>query len=64
MPRSDFVTTGLTLSGYRIVQEIGIATGIVAAVRRNRWPDLSLSMAAFVGISSPAFLTALLGLYV
>jgi uncharacterized protein YbjQ (UPF0145 family) len=33
MPRSDFVTTGFSLAGYRITQEIGVATGIVVRSR-------------------------------
>jgi peptide/nickel transport system permease protein len=43
---------------------VGIAGGIVGAVRRNSGLDLVLSIVAFFGISSPAFLTALVGLYV
>lgn len=42
----------------------GIATGVVGAVRRNGPTDIGLSVAAFLGISSPAFLTALVGLYI
>jgi peptide/nickel transport system permease protein len=41
----------------------GIATGIVSAVRRNSLADLSLSVLAVTGISSPPFLSALVGLY-
>jgi len=50
-------------TGIIIASIIGIATGIWGAVRRNGPPDVSLSVAAFVGLSSPVFLTALLGLY-
>lgn len=50
-------------AGLAIAIVLGIAGGIVSAVRRNRWPDISLSILSFIGISSPAFLTALLGLY-
>lgn len=42
----------------------GIAGGIISAVRRNSGLDIGLSVVAFFGISSPAFLTALVGLYV
>ncbi|MCC7319631.1 MAG: ABC transporter permease [Rubellimicrobium sp.] len=42
---------------------LGIPAGIIGAVRRNSPTDLGLSALAFVGISSPAFLTALLGLF-
>lgn len=43
---------------------VGIATGIVSAVRRNSFADLSFSVLALTGISSPAFLSALIGLYI
>lgn len=43
---------------------IGISCGILGAVRRNSTVDLALSVLAFFGISSPPFLTALVGLYV
>lgn len=43
---------------------VGIACGILGAVKRNSGIDLALSVLAFFGISSPAFLTALVGLYV
>ena len=42
----------------------GIVTGVVSAVRRNSPVDLSFSVFALVGISSPAFLSALIGLYI
>ena len=50
-------------AGLVIAIVVGIATGIYSAVRRNAWPDIAMSVLSFVGISSPAFLTALLGLY-
>ncbi|EFG36435.1 peptide permease [Brucella sp. NVSL 07-0026] len=59
---------GLTLllmaAGLAIAIVIGVTTGIISAVRRNSFPDYSFSVLALLGISSPAFLTALLGLYV
>jgi peptide/nickel transport system permease protein len=51
-------------AGLLIAIVAGIATGIIGAVRRNSALDLGLSVTAFFGISSPAFLTALVGLYV
>ncbi|OCC04734.1 peptide permease [Labrys sp. WJW] len=51
-------------AGLAIAIVVGIATGILGAVRRNSSTDVGLSIAAFFGISSPAFLTALVGLYV
>lgn len=53
----------LMFSGLAIAVVVGIAAGILSAVRRNSPTDIGLSVASFVGISSPAFLTALLGLY-
>ncbi|MRN65743.1 ABC transporter permease [Brucella sp. 10RB9213] len=50
--------------GLAIAIVIGVTTGIISAVRRNSFPDYSFSVLALLGISSPAFLTALLGLYV
>ena len=53
----------LMLTGLALAIVIGIAAGVVSAVKRNSAIDLGLGVLAFVGISSPAFLTALLGLY-
>lgn len=43
---------------------VGIVTGVISAVRRNSTIDLSFSVFALIGISSPAFLSALIGLYI
>ena len=53
----------LMLSGLSLGIVLGISFGVVSAIRRNGPIDLALSVLAFIGISSPAFLTALLGLY-
>lgn len=50
-------------AGLLIAIIVGISAGIVSAVRRNTATDYSFSVLAMVGISSPAFLTALIGLY-
>ncbi len=50
-------------SGLAVAIVLGIAAGVVGAVRRNSAADVALSVGAFVGISSPAFLSALVGLY-
>ncbi|AYG68958.1 MULTISPECIES: ABC transporter permease [unclassified Rhizobium] len=54
------------LMGSALIMAIvaGIAAGVVGAVRRNSLADVSLSILALAGISSPAFLSALLGLYI
>lgn len=53
------------LMGTAIVIAIiaGIATGMISAVRRNSPADVFFSVFAVTGISSPPFLSALVGLY-
>jgi peptide/nickel transport system permease protein len=73
--RQDQPVLGLVLSrigptvllmGSALVLAIvaGIITGVISAVRRNSAADLSFSVFALIGISSPAFLSALIGLYI
>lgn len=50
-------------TGIAIAIAVGIPTGILSAVKRNSPADYALSVTAFIGISSPAFLSALVGLY-
>lgn len=50
-------------TGMLLAIVLGIAAGIISAVRRNSATDVALSVTSSIGISSPAFLTALLGLY-
>jgi len=50
-------------AGIALAIILGIAGGVAGAVRRNGAVDIGLSVIAFLGISSPAFLTALVGLY-
>jgi len=56
-------TVLLMTTGLFIAIVVGISAGIISAVRRNSPTDVGLSIASSIGISSPAFLTALLGLY-
>ena len=56
-------TVLLMAAGLAIAIVLGIAAGILSAVRRNSPTDIGFSVVAFFGISSPAFLTAILGLY-
>jgi len=56
-------TVLLMATGLVIAIIVGIAGGIISAVRRNSALDVGFSVGAFIGISSPAFLTALVGLY-
>ncbi|MEZ2218273.1 ABC transporter permease [Rhizobium sp. RCC_161_2] len=56
----------LLLMGSAIVIAVvaGVAIGVISAVRRNSLFDISFSVFALAGISSPAFLSALIGLYI
>lgn len=56
-------TALLMATGIGISIVVGIAAGIVGAVWRNSAADVGLGLFAFLGISSPAFLNALVGLY-
>jgi peptide/nickel transport system permease protein len=50
-------------SGLVLATVLGIAFGVIAAVRRDGPIDIGLAVFGSVGISSPAFLTALLGVF-
>jgi peptide/nickel transport system permease protein len=52
------------LTGLAMAIVLGIAAGVVGAVKRNSAIDVGLGVLAFLVISTPAFLKALLGLYV
>ncbi len=43
---------------------LGINFGVVSALKQYTWLDLLLTLGAFLGISMPAFLAGLIGLYV
>jgi peptide/nickel transport system permease protein len=40
-----------------LISTVGIGLGIVAAIRRNSWLDNLIGVVAFVGISTPAFVS-------
>ena len=50
--------------GMTVGVTLGIFFGIVAAVKRYTLLDNTLTFLAFLGISTPAFLAGLLGMYV
>jgi len=51
-------------SGIALATLIGIGAGVAAAVRRDGALDLALAVLSSIGISAPAFLIALVGLFV
>ncbi|HEX4768388.1 MAG TPA: ABC transporter permease [Lichenihabitans sp.] len=57
-------TLVLMVTGILVEVALGLTFGILAAVRRNGIVDRGVMMFAFVGVSSPQFVVALLLLYV
>ncbi len=57
-------TLVLMLAGIAVEVALGLTFGVLAAVRRNGLVDRAVMMLAFVGVSSPQFVVALLLLYV
>lgn len=57
-------TLVLMATGIAVEVVLGLALGILAAVKRNGLADRMVMTAAFVGLSSPQFVVALLLLYV
>lgn len=55
-------TIELSTAAILVAILVGIPTGIVSAVYRNRWPDHLARVFALGGVSLPVFYTALLGL--
>lgn len=54
----------LMAAGMGLGISLGIGLGILAATRKYSLLDSSLTLLAFLGISTPAFLAGLIGLYV
>ena len=50
--------------GILVEVALGLTFGVIAALRRNGFIDRAVMMFAFVGVSSPQFVVALLLLYV
>ena len=57
-------TLVLMACGILVEVALGLTFGVIAAVRRNGFVDRIVMMFAFVGVSSPQFVVALLLLYV
>ena len=57
-------TLMLMACGILVEVTLGLTFGVIAALRRNGFVDRTVMMFAFVGVSSPQFVVALLLLYV
>ncbi len=53
-------TLELCILAFILALAIGIPLGIIAGVTRNKWPDISISVFALMGLSMPVFWLALL----
>lgn len=53
-------TIDLTLSALFVGVVFGMPLGILAAVRRNAWPDYATRVLSLVGLSFPAFVSGIL----
>ncbi|NEB80899.1 ABC transporter permease [Streptomyces sp. SID14478] len=63
---AEFVPATLELAGAAILVSLvlGVAFGLIAALRRNRPVDHALRMVSLIGVSVPTFWLALLAFYV
>jgi peptide/nickel transport system permease protein len=57
-------TAQLALAAILLQLVIGVPLGVLAAVRKNRWPDHAANVLGLVGQSAPAFFVGTLLLYV
>jgi peptide/nickel transport system permease protein len=57
-------TVQLALAAIALQLLIGVPLGILAAVRRNRWPDHAANLIGLLGQSAPTFFVGTLLLYV
>jgi peptide/nickel transport system permease protein len=56
-------TAQLAIAALLLQLAIGVPMGVVAAVRRDRWPDRASALAGLLGQCAPPFLVATLLLY-
>ena len=57
-------TLGLALVSHLLATLIGVSMGIVAATRQHSWVDTVFSFIAFLGMTIPRFLLAIVILYI
>ena len=57
-------TAQLALAAILLQLAIGVPLGVIAAIRRNRWPDHAANVFGLIGQSAPTFFIGTLLLYV
>lgn len=58
------VTASIAIGGFAAWMLLGVGLGMVAALKRGRWPDRLITLVSVVGTSFPTFFLALLLLFV
>ncbi|HEU4734882.1 MAG TPA: ABC transporter permease [Kofleriaceae bacterium] len=56
-------TAQLALAAIALQLAIGVPLGVLAAIRRGRWPDLAAGLAGLIGQSAPPFFVGTVLLY-
>ncbi len=56
-------TAQLALAAIALQLLIGVPLGVIAALRRNRWPDYASNLAGLVGQSAPTFFVGMVLIY-
>ena len=56
-------TIEMVIAGLIIGAVVGISVGIISAIRRNSWIDLSATVGALIGVSMPIYWLALILIY-
>lgn len=61
----DRIPVTLQLSGFGFIigAIIGVGAGIIAAIRRNTWADIIVTLVSMMGIAMPSFWLAILGIW-
>lgn len=54
----------LALTSHLLATALGVSLGVLAAKQAGTWVDAALNLFAFVGMTTPRFLLALLALYI
>jgi peptide/nickel transport system permease protein len=58
------VTASIAVGAAVLWMLLGVSTGVLAALRRGTWVDRLATASTVVGISAPAYLVGLVGIYV
>lgn len=54
------VSAKLGVVGFSVALVVGISLGVIAALKRNKWPDYLCTIIAIIGVSVPSFILSTL----